>query len=157
MSTTRIESTRIAAVARLAAALAASLVVAACSGKSEPPKVPLARGSALDSVHAVETAHGFLGPQAKAALDSGNTLFKKRSYAEALGQYRAAAALAPQHAAPLFGIYMVARATNNAAMADSALAGIRLRSGSMPVVPHSFSDTALQRLHEGLRRKPSTS
>jgi hypothetical protein len=99
-------------------ALATSLVAAACSG-SGAPKVPLARGAA-DSVRAVETAHGFLGPQAKEALDSGNTLFKQRAYADALGQYRAAAALAPQHAAPLFGIYMVARATNNAPMADSA-------------------------------------
>jgi hypothetical protein len=157
MMVMRMESTRIAAVARLAGALATSLVVAACSGKSEAPKVPLGRVAAVDSARAIEAAHGLLGPQAKMALDSGNTLFKRRAYAEALGQYRAAAALAPQHAAPLFGIYMVARATNNAAMADSALAGIRLRSGSMPVVPHSFSDTALQRLHEGLRRKPSSS
>lgn len=147
---------RIDAAARLAGALATALVAAACSGRSETPKVALARVAA-DSVRAVEAAHGFLGPQAKAALDSGNALFKQRAYADALGQYRAAAALAPQHAAPLFGIYMVARATNNVPMADSALAGIRLRSGSMPVVPHSFSDTALQRLHEGLRRKPATS
>lgn len=155
MSVMRIESTCVAAVARLAGALGASLFLAACSG--EAPKTPLGRVATVDSARAVETAHGFLGPQAKAALDSGNTLFKQRAYAGALGQYRTAAALAPQHAAPLFGIYMVARATNNTPMADSALAGIRLRSGSMPVVPHSFSDTALQRLHEGLRRKPSTS
>lgn len=157
MTATRFGRTRIAAVPRLAGACAAALVMAACTGRSETPRMPLGRGSAIDSVRAVEAAHGLLGPQAKMALDSGNALFRKGAYEEALGQYRAAAALAPQHAAPLFGIYMVARATNNAAMADSALAGIRVRSGSMPVVPHSFSDTALRRLHEELRRKPSTS
>lgn len=157
MSTMHVDSTRIAALVRLAGALSAVLVMAACTGRSDPPKVPLGRGAAVDSVRALEAAHGFLGPQARTALDSGNALFRKGAYEEALGQYRAAAALAPQHAAPLFGVYMVARATNNAAMADSALAGIRVRSGSMPVVPHSFSDTALRRLHEGLGRKPSTS
>lgn len=150
-------STRVAAIRRLAGGLAASLVLAACTGGADAPSVALGRASTADSARAMAAAHGFLGPQARAALDSGNRLFRERAYAEALGQYRAAAALAPQHAAPLFGIYMVARATDNAAMADSALAGIRLRSGSMPVVPHSFSDTALQRLHEGLRRKPATS
>ena len=157
MTATNLVSTRSSAVGRLAVAFVAAFVVAACTGKPDAPKVPLGGGRTVDSVRALEAAHGFLGPQARTALDSGNTLFRKGAYEEALGQYRAAAALAPQHAAPLFGIYMVARATHNAAMADSALAGIRVRSGSMPVEPHSFSDTALRRLHEGLGRKPSTS
>ncbi|HEY7235053.1 MAG TPA: hypothetical protein VH539_12950 [Gemmatimonadaceae bacterium] len=104
-----------------------------------------------------QQAHALLGPAAKAALDSGNVLFRKKAYAEALGQYRAAAALAPQHSAPLFGIYMVARATNNRAMADSALDGIRRRSGPLPAGPHALPDTALRRMHEALRRKPASS
>jgi len=126
----------------------------ACSGRRDPPKIPLAKGGA-DSANAVEAAHALIGPAAKAALDSGNVLFRKKAYAAALAQYRAASALAPQHSAPLFGIYMVARATNNPAMADSALAGIRLRSGTMTPAPHVLTDTALQRMHANFRERPS--
>ena len=111
--------------------------IVACSTKDEPPKVPL--GQITDTARAREQAHALLGPAAKAALDSGNVLFRKKAYTEALAQYRAAAELAPQHSAPLFGIYMVARATNNKAMADSALDGIRRRNGPMPAGPHSAS------------------
>lgn len=126
----------------------------ACSDRREPPKIPLAKNVA-DNANAVEAAHGLIGPAAKAALDSGNVLFRHKAYAAALAQYRAASALAPQHSAPLFGIYMVARATHNPVMADSALAGIRLRSGAMTPVPHVLTDTALQRIHENFRTKPS--
>lgn len=110
------------------------LALVGCSSKSEPPKVPL--GQIADSTRAREQAHALLGPAAKAALDSGNVLFRKKAYSDALAQYREAAELAPQHSAPLFGIYMVARATNNKAMADSALDGIRRRNGPMPAGPH---------------------
>lgn len=105
-----------------------------CSRNDERPRVAL--GQIADSNRARERAHALLGPAAKAALDSGNVLFRKKAYDQALAQYRAAAELAPQHSAPLFGIYMVARATNNKAMADSALDGIRRRNGPMPAGPH---------------------
>jgi hypothetical protein len=137
---------------RLCLLVAAASLLAACTTQ-EAPRVPL--GRAADSAHAERDAHALLGPAAKAALDSGNVLFRARAYDGALAEYRAAAALAPQHSAPLFGIYMVARATNNSAMADSALVGIRRRNGPMPAGPHSFADTALQRMHDSLRRKSS--
>lgn len=127
----------------------------ACSTRDEPPKVPL--GQAAQSAHAEQQAHALLGPAAKAALDSGNALFRKKDFSGALARYRAAAELAPQHAAPLFGIYMVARATDNKAMADSALAQIRLRNGPMPAGPHNFSDSALRQLHDSLRRRTPVS
>jgi hypothetical protein len=133
-------------------ALASSIL--ACSTKDEPPRATL--GRVADSAHAERQAHALLGPAAKAALDSGNVLFRKKSYSEALAQYRAAAALAPQHSAPLFGIYMVARATDNRAMADSALGAIRLRNGPMPGGPHTFTDSALRQRHEPPRQKPSS-
>lgn len=145
----RLRLTRVAVFTLLA------IGVIACKVKEEPPRVPL--GRAADSAHAEEHAHALLGAAAKAALDSGNVLFRKKDYTEALAQYRAAAALAPQHSAPLFGIYMVAHATNNKAMADSALAGIRRRNGPMPAGPHSFADTSLERTHEAPRKKPSSS
>ena len=135
---------------------AAALLATGCS-RSDAPKVPLGR-RVTDSVKALESAHALLGPDAKMRLDSGNAFFRKKQFAAALVQYRAASELAPQHAAPLFGIYMVGRATNDTALADSALSGIRLRSGSMSAAPHpTFSDSALKRAHENLRKPPATS
>jgi hypothetical protein len=125
----------------------------ACTGRQEAPKVPLAGTSPADSAREVEAAHGIIGPAAKTALDSGNALFRKKAYAAALVQYRQASALAPQHAAPLFGIYMVARATNDLAMADTALAGIRQRNGPMIAAPHAFGDSVLLRRHDALRKR----
>jgi hypothetical protein len=135
--------------------LLVAAIVLGCTAKDQPPRAPL--GQVADSLLARQQAHALLGPAAKAALDSGNSLFRKKAYSEALAQYRAAADLAPQHSAPLFGIYMVARATNNKAMADSALDGIRRRNGPMPAGPHDLPDTALRRMHEALRKKPATS
>lgn len=139
----------------MACALVVALLVIGCTTRDEPPKVPLGRSA--DSARAEQQAHALLGPAAKAALDSGNVLFRKKNYEGALAQYRAASALAPQHSAPLFGIYMVARATDNRAMADSALEQIRLRSGPLPTGPHNFSDSALRRMHDSLRRRMSSS
>jgi hypothetical protein len=135
--------------------LALALVATACTVKQEAPKIPLSQTTAADSARRVASAHALIGPAARAALDSGNVLYRKKAYAGALAQYRAASALAPQHAAPYFGIYMVARATRDSAMADSALAAIRLRNGPMPTAPHSVNDSVLQRIHEQIQRKAS--
>jgi hypothetical protein len=69
-----------------------------------------------------------LPPLAAAALDSANVAFRAKQYDDALTAYRAAAAAAPMHAAPLYGIYMVAKQQGNAALADSALAAVRVRT-----------------------------
>ena len=106
-------------IGRRSAIVVAAGAALACSASGDPPKTPLGAASAANS-KAVEAAHALLGPTAKAALDSGNVLFRKKDYGDALAQYRTASALAPQHSAPLFGIYMVARATSNAPMAESA-------------------------------------
>ena len=129
----------------------------ACTARQDPPKVPLDKSARADRVSPEEAAHSLLGPAARAALDSGNALFRKKAYDAALAQYRAASELAPQHAAPLFGIYMVGRATSNSRMADSALAGIRLRSGAMTTAPHVFTDSSLQRMHDEAKKKRSAS
>jgi len=135
------------------AATLATCLAAACTARDEAPAVPLGHAGSADAFRAEAAAHGLLGPAAKAALDSGNVLFRQSAYTAALAEYQRAAALAPQHAAPLFGIYMVARATNNRVMADSALAAMRLRSGPMPAGPHVFSDSALRRMHDSLARR----
>jgi hypothetical protein len=71
-------------------------------------------------------------------------------------EYRLAAELAPQHTAPLFGIQMVAAATKNRPLLDSALAGIRARNGALPAAasgaPHSMSDSALKALRAQMKK-----
>lgn len=111
---------------------------AGCTTK-EMPKSELGAKAAADSI-ALE-----LSPASKSLLDSGNVLFRKKAYAAALIQYEAAAKASPRHAAPLFGVYMVARATSNTALADSAMAGIRARNA---VPPHDLPDSAaLRKIH----------
>ena len=95
-------------------------------------------------------------PEAKAALDSGNQLFRRKAYDQALVQYRRSSELAPQHSAPLFGIHLVAVATKNKALDDSAMAGIRARTGALPGgpsgAPHGTSDSALKALREQMMK-----
>ena len=101
--------------------------------------------------------HSLIGPAARAALDTGNTLFRKKDYPGALAAYRRAGDLAPQHAAPIFGIYMIAKATNNTKLADSTLAEIRKRNGPLPETQHGFSDSAITDLHKKLGASKGTS
>ncbi|HLA89242.1 MAG TPA: hypothetical protein VJL28_02280 [Gemmatimonadaceae bacterium] len=144
--------------ARRARALLLVLATAvACDAKDEAPKVSLAQARA-DSAHraaGVDPAGvvpAGLSADAQAALDSGNALFRTKAYARALAQYRLASARAPSHAAPLFGVYMVARATGNQALADSALAGIRERGGAPPAGPIHPSDSALDKGRTSVRK-----
>lgn len=118
--------------------IAAAALVVACNSKRSSPDVPSFHTGA-DSARAVASAHALIGPEAQAALVRGNALFTKKDYGGALTEYRAASTFAPQHAAPFFGMYMVARATNNALLADSALMAIRLRGGAMGAAPHPMA------------------
>jgi len=137
-------------------ALTALALVAAACGGSSAPKVPLALAATDSNPKAIEAAHSLLGPEAKAALDSGNALYRRKAYPQALAEYRLSSDRAPQHSAPLFGIYMVARATNNDALADSAMAGIRARNGPLSPMgagtPHSMSDSSLKALHAKMKK-----
>lgn len=144
----------------------------ACSKPSDAPaKVPL--GSTANAGAAAPsggTPEPVLSPVAKQALDSGNVLFRagssakkkndaagaKRIYAEALLQYRQSAKASPDHAAPWFGIQMVAKEQDNKALADTALAAIRARN-SMPsgtVAPHDMSDSTLNKLRSKMKGAP---
>jgi len=86
-----------------------------------------------------------LSADAAAALDRANAEFRAGRYEAALAAYRGAAVHAPDHAAPWYGVYMVARATRDAALADSAMSAIRARTPSAS----GFSDSALARMHAG--------
>ena len=124
----------------------------ACGKKDDAGKIPLGANAKMpaDSVHKGIVAPAGVAPELtaayKAALDSGNVLFRKKSFADALVQYRKAAAGSPGHASPAYGIYMVARATNNIALADSALADIRAHNAvPMNHVPDTSALNDLQK------------
>ena len=128
------------------AALSVAVVVCAC-GKDVGPRTSLA-ATTPDSAKQMEAAHALLGPGARAQLDTGNAAFRKKAYDEALSRYHKASDLAPQHAAPFFGMYMVARATSNNKLADSAMAEIRKRNGELSTGAGQYSDSALKDLHK---------
>jgi hypothetical protein len=136
--------------------VAVATTALACYGGDSGPKVPLGQVASTDSIKRAEAAHAIIGPAAKAALDSGNALFRKKAYAPALAQYRAAGDLAPQHAAPLFGVYMVARATNDSKLADSALVEIKKRNGPLPAETHDLNDPGLKAIHKKIGTKSAS-
>jgi hypothetical protein len=76
-----------------------------------------------------------------ARLDSGNVAFRMRAYPEALRYYRAAAADVPNHPAPWYGILMVAQATGNAVLMDSATQAVAMRSGGGELLESSNAMT----------------
>jgi hypothetical protein len=103
------------------------------------------RGSAmLAPLGGATPAAPQLPPAARVALDSGNAAYRAKAYPQALAQYRAAAAAAPDEAAPYFGIYMAAMALHNRALADSASTEIRTHTGGQ-----MLTDSALRQLHSG--------
>lgn len=123
----------------LAATIAAAL---ACGkGKEPAPKTPL---SELTAPRGGELTTGFAGgmsAEARMALNSGNELYRAKKYAGALAQYRIAAQRAPEDPAPYFGIYMVAGATGNKQLGDTALAALRARGMVSPEGPHVRADS----------------
>ena len=127
-------------IAACIAACVGACLVTACSDGSAPPKVPLGERTPAPAMLPGGTASAApmaplppappINADARAPLDSGNALFRRKAYGAALAQYRIAAQRAPEHAAPFFGIYMAAQALNNPRLADSALAGIKARQGA---------------------------
>ena len=132
--------------------LAAGLLVAAAACSEKPaPKVPLGRPNdpGLPRVDTSPEAiknnpHSVMMPAAKAALDSGNALYRAGKYQLALTKYRAAAKLAPANAAPYYGMFMAADKLGNKALADSAAKAVAARD---PSAPGMFSDTLMKRTH----------
>lgn len=113
--------------ARLVLPLVA-VIVAACNSGDDAGKRPLAEvvGNSAASENAIPAG---LTALSAAHLDSGNVSFRARQYDAALRYYRAAAADVPSHPAPWYGILMVAQATGNTALTDSATQAVAKRSG----------------------------
>ena len=61
-----------------------TIATAAACGGDAGPKTSLAKGPSADSARQIEEAHSLIGPAARAALDTGNTLFRKKDYPGAL-------------------------------------------------------------------------
>ena len=155
--------------------LALVTVTLACSKATDAPaKVPLGGDAAAALAAPVGGPSApVLSTAAKAALDSGNALFRagsaakkknaadeaKRDYASALLQYRLSARESPDHAAPWFGIQMVAKEQDNKALADSAFAAIRARNAapSASGAQHDMSDSTLKKLRTKMKSAPPIS
>jgi hypothetical protein len=142
----------------------------ACSKPADAPaKVPLG-SPATAPAPAGGSPAPVLSAEAKRALDSGNFLFRagsaakkksdaagaKQLYAEALLQYRRSAKDSPDHAAPWFGVQMVAKEQGNKALADSAFAAIRARNTAPAGTAgqHDMSDSTLNKLRTKMKGAP---
>jgi hypothetical protein len=142
-------SLRRASVAALVLAVSGAM---ACGEKKEAEKLPLgaapAAGEATPAAGAAATKpEAVLTPESQKALNTGNEAFRKQDYAGALAQYEIAAKSSPDHAAPWFGIYMVAKAKNDTKGADAALAEIKKRNEAPPM-DHMVPDTnAMKKAH----------
>lgn len=135
----------------LAIAAALALVATACKKQAEPPKTPL--GEMTSQQADTANPHTSLSPGARAALDSGNTLYRAGKYTEALKAYQSASAQSPLNAAPFFGIYMAAGKLGQKPLADSALAEYGKRSGTSPQM---LNDSTLKSVHETDKAKTPT-
>jgi hypothetical protein len=76
-------------------------------------------------------------------LDSGNAAYRAKNFDLALRHYRDAARAAPTHASPWFGIFLVAQATQNSALADSARKEVQKRTSNTP----GAADSMLRSTH----------
>ncbi len=130
----------------------AALAAAACQSK-EPPKHPLgdADGAQPGQITVDTSAaarmnnpHVLLSPNAKAALDSGNVLYKAGNYEGALAKYELAVKYAPANAAPYYGVYMAADKLGNKQLADSAMAAFSARASNGQEV---FTDSLMKKAH----------
>lgn len=139
----------------LAAAVAATIVLAACGGESDSQRRPIGQqqraspGGQLPEGHpeipqgggGMSSRGSSLPPAVRARLDSGNTAYRAGDYGESLRHFRAATGDSAGGEAAWFGVYMAQKALGNDAAADSALnrAG---ELGKRPSFHPSPSDTA---------------
>ena len=126
--------------------ITALLLLGACSGKkpeAAPPAAPTMAGAA-------GAAGAVMPPTSTDAerlvLDSANTMFRAKNYPAALEGYRRAAAIAPEDIAPWFGVYMVAAATKDKALGETATKEMTARGGAP-----GEGDTATLKAHQGAK------
>ncbi len=129
----------------------AALSALACDSGKEEPKIPLAQppeGSAGEAA-----GSGSLVGEAKAALDSGNILFRARAYDGALERYRRSSQLAPSELAPLLGILMVADVTKDADLRKKTMPLVRALNPAAEDTAAAVSHGELFRSHPPIGRE----
>lgn len=134
-------------------ALLVVMLVVACKSEKDAPKLPLGHPD-IAAGGQPAPARAVIGGEAKAALDSGNVLYKAKAYTSALAQYQRASTLAPEQEAPLIGMLMVANVTSNARLADSVTAKLRTMNSSLFVGTDSLSAEQLNEIHGGKTPSP---
>jgi tetratricopeptide (TPR) repeat protein len=106
----------------------AILLGSACNGNDTQNRQTLgAVGSDTADMQA-RAAESKLPLPAIAALDAGNAAYRAKNMEQAIAHYREATAIAPDHVAPWYGIFMAASEMKNSALADSAMARVRVLS-----------------------------
>ncbi len=109
---------------RLASCALVLVGLTACKREAQQGRAPIGDAGAVAS-SASGASNAKLSPEAKTLLDEGNVAYRAKQMGDALVKYRQAAIAAPEHAAPWFGIYMVANEMKNTALADSAMAHVK--------------------------------
>lgn len=136
---------------RLIPVVAAALLVGASACKTkEEAKTPLANIGQQQPQE--NPARAAMSPEARAALDSGNALFREKKFDAALASYRKAAEAAPTSPAPWYGVYMAAQALGNQKLADSAMKQVQTRTGGESPM---WSDSSMKKMHS-TGEKPTT-
>ena len=138
-------------VSRIGFCIAAVVTISGCGG-SEAPKTPLGQANQGSIGGSGAATTGPISGEAKAALDSGNILFRAKAYDRALAQYRRSAQLAPTELAPLLGILMVTDVTRNAKLADSTLSRMRELSPAAADSSAAMTHTEILEAHSRARK-----
>lgn len=123
----RTARSRLAVVPLLAAGALAAGLLSAC-GASDSTRRETSGASSDAAGVAGEGSGPKLPLAAMTALDAGNTAYRAKQFDAAIASYRTAAAAAPEHAAPWFGLYMAANELKNTALADSAMQRVKALS-----------------------------
>src|SRR5512141_776763 len=141
-------------ISRPVLCFAAAVTISGCGGSKEP-KIPLNQAQARTVDTGGTVAQGAMAPEAQAALDSGNRLYRAKDYDRALEQYRRSAQLAPSESAPLVGILMVADVTKNSRLADSTLARMKALTPATPDSGAAMTEAEILRIHSGATKAPA--
>ena len=142
-------------------AAVALVSAAACDSSDKAGRQPFANAGAAASANATagSGAAGQSGPKlplaALNALDAGNAAYRAKNYSEAMAKYREATLAAPEHAAPWFGLYMVANEVKNTALADSAMKRVKALSAD-PTAFDAHAEVTAGAPQQGLLPPPSS-
>ncbi|MBL0172054.1 MAG: hypothetical protein IPP90_15285 [Gemmatimonadaceae bacterium] len=103
----------------------ALISMVACGTSDTAGRQPIGSVSDAASAEPTDASGPKLPLAALNALNAGNTAYRAKQFDVALASYREAAVAAPAHAAPWFGMYMVASEMKNTALADSAMGHVK--------------------------------